>query len=106
MDKETKTILGDFNLSADRLANHFCKKHDWPQLGEYTEWAADERGGILAVAGMYYIGLSEILTDLRLDAPVGTFEKWYEAYREMRTDDTPDVNYLSYLRGYGRKEKH
>lgn len=100
MDHETLLILGNYDLSADRLADHFLKKHGLPPLGEDAEWTLCDRTDLLCVAGQYLIDLSVMREDLMRDAPVGEFENWYAAYRA----DTPaqHVNYRSYLMGFGR----
>lgn len=102
MNEETKTILGDFNLSADRLADHFCKKHDLYELdGVDTYWVADDRGGILAAAD-YFINLSDIILDLEADAPKGVWEAWYSA--QIESGDT--CNYKHWLMGYPDRNKN
>ena len=98
---ETQTILGDFNLSADRLANHFCKKHDLYELdGKDTYWVADDRGGILAAAD-YFINLSDLILDLEADAPKGVWEAWYSA----QFDGGDTCNYKHWLMGYPDRNK-
>ena len=85
MDKETKTIIGDFNLSADRLANHFCKKHGVPDLtadmmdAAYWEdglFCKNYRENLLYGRKRHRISLTDIALDLQLDLPCGVSERY------------------------------
>lgn len=95
----------------DRVCNAylmaFCEKHGFDYADAARSWVGGDVGGITLCAD-YYVSMSDILTDIDLDAPEEEYVKYYDyclrvgsiAGGELKTP-----NYDSWLRGCPRMDE-
>ena len=104
MDNDTKTILGDFNLSADRLANHYCEKHGENDLAAGDEggtYWCDCRRSFLFIGGRYVISLADMYLDLACDIPPHEYESYYDTIECDPLHDGQRSTYEEWLETQG-----
>jgi len=105
MNKETEKLFKDYENACTAIAEAFLDK----QFGEEGEppvtvdnfnyWWIDV-GGALSCGGERFYSFSDILTDLKEDAPKGEIDKYNEwAIRCTELGVEPKCNYRSWLHG-------
>lgn len=85
----------------------FCEKHEFDYADAARSWVGDNVGGVTECAD-YIVRMSDILTDIDLDAPDDEYVKYYDycmrvwsiAGGELKTP-----NYESWLRGCPRMDE-
>lgn len=80
--RDAKVCMGDYELSCDRLAELFCKKHGFGSLhgnpGFRSRWVEGRHGEVLATERRCRFDMSTIVDDICLDIPKKLLMIWYE----------------------------
>jgi len=105
MNKETEKLFKDYENACTAIAEAFLNKqfHEDGEppitVDDFNYWWIDV-GGILAYGDMFTYSFSNILTDLKEDAPKGEIDKYNEwALRCSCLNIEPKCNYHSWLHG-------
>lgn len=94
------------NAIAQTFINKYHGEKDEPILtinGRDIYWAGDDVGGVLCYGDMFYYNFTDMLTDLKENAPKGELDR-YNEYAERCSDCglTANVNYRNWLHGAPR----
>lgn len=82
----------------------FCEKHGFDYADAAQSWVGGDVGGITLCAD-YYVSMSDILTDIDLDAPEDEYVKYYDyclRVRSIADGELKTPNYQNWLRGCPR----
>lgn len=85
----------------------FCEKHGFDYADAVRNWAGGAAGGIAECAD-YYVSMSDILTDIDLDAPEDEYVKYYDYCLRVHSIANGELmvpNYDSWLRGCPRMDE-
>lgn len=95
----------------DRVCNAylmaFCEKHGFDYADAAQSWVGGDVGGITLCAD-YYVSMSDILTDIDLDAPEDEYVKYYDyclRVHSIANGELKTPNYASWLRGCPRMDE-
>lgn len=81
-------MIEKYENICNEIVNEFLKKQNIPDAE--IHWVADLIGEIVFV-NHYYFNFSDIIKDLKLNAPIGLIFKWH--------DSATTINYYSYIKG-------
>lgn len=95
----------NYDNACNAYLKAFCEKHDF----EYDprEWIAGDPGGTACV-GDFYVGMSDILTDIDRDAPEDEYVKYYDYCLRVGSIAGGELtipSYDSWLRGCPRMDE-
>lgn len=102
MKQSRLELRENYDNACNAYLKAFCEKHDF----EYDprEWIAGDPGGTACV-GDFYVGMSDILTDIDRDAPEDEYVKYYDYCLRVGSiagGELTTPNYDSWLRGCPR----
>lgn len=91
----SKELINNYETSINNIIAEFEKKH-----GVVAElWIGDDVGGVCNF-GDYYLNFSDILIDLKSDAPLGEIFKWYNAtLNQLDKKRKVKINYDIWIMG-------
>lgn len=90
--------IESYNNACNDLLKAFCKKHEFDYEEAKESWVGDDIGGIVC-CGDYFFNMSDIVTDLRENAPKEKLIEWYDYTLECNYLGARVCNYASFLRG-------
>lgn len=95
-----------FESACNAYLKTFCEKHDYDYEEARRSWAAGDVGGIVDISE-FYLSMTDIRTDIDMDAPDGEFVRWYDYCLRLHAIDStiPTPNYENWLRGCPRKSE-
>ena len=89
-----------FEQACADYARDFCEKHEYDY--DPDGWVAGRIGEIFMM-GEYYVSLSDIRTDMDMEAPKEEFAKWYDYDLLMGELGASTINYNHWLMGAPRR---
>ena len=95
----------NYNEACNAYLLAFCEKHDF--MYDPREWIAGATGGTACV-GDFYVDMSDIITDIDLDAPEEEYAKYYDYCLRVGSIAGGELtvpNYDSWLRGCPRMDE-
>jgi len=105
MDKKTEKLFKDYENACTAIAEAFLNKQFGEEgeppitVDDFNYWWIDV-GGALSCGGEQCYSFSDILTDLKEDAPKGEIDKYNEwVLRCTELGIEPKCNYRSWLHG-------
>ncbi len=105
MKENIELILRTYNNVIDGAICLFLKKHFGDEyledfdLDTDIHWIGDDVGEVFDFAD-YVISFSDVIQDLKLDAPEGLFFEWYDYSIESNGNN---INYRSWIKGIRHK---
>lgn len=95
-----------FESACNAYLKTFCEKHDYDYEEARRSWSAGDVGGIAEV-GDLFLSMTDICTDIDMDAPEREIVRWYDYCLRLYTIDStiPTPNYENWLRGCPRKSE-
>lgn len=95
----------NYNEACNAYLWAFCKKHGYDY--EPDAWVANDHGGIAEIADMF-VAMSDIITDIDMDAPEDEYVKYYDyclRVHSIANGELKTPNYASWLRGCPRMDE-
>lgn len=87
----------NYELACRDLADSFCRKHDFEQLGNGSFWATDEPGGVLCTSDFCFV-MEDILTDMAYNLP----REWIIEYGDFCVENENASSYRAWCNAYKR----
>lgn len=97
----------NYNEACNAYLMAFCEKHGFDYADAARSWVGGDVGGITLCAD-YYVSMSDILTDIDLDAPEDEYVKYYDyclRVRSIADGELKTPNYQNWLRGCPRMDE-
>lgn len=97
----------NYNEACNAYLMAFCEKHGFDYADAAQSWVGGDVGGITLCAD-YYVSMSDILTDIDLDAPEDEYVKYYDyclRVRSIADGELKTPNYQNWLRGCPRMDE-
>lgn len=97
----------NYNEACNAYLMAFCEKHSFNYADAARSWVGGDVGGITECAD-YYVSMSDILTDIDLDAPEDEYVKYYDyclRVHSIANGELKTPNYESWLRGCPRMDE-
>ncbi len=105
--KSKNKILSSLNNSVFHLVKFFLTKHGFFEEidGDIVTFDYEFLGDVLDVIEVsdYYIGISDILLDIKNDIPSGIYFKYYDYSLEQALSNNSTTSYFTYLLQNGYK---
>lgn len=104
--QERAKIKMNYEFACNEYLRLFCEKHEYDYEDAHKSWAVGDVGGIAEV-GDLFLNMTDIRTDIDMDAPEREIVRWYDYCLRLHTIDStiPTPNYENWLRGCPRKSE-
>lgn len=104
MKQSRLKLRENYDKACDAYLRAFCEKHDFDYAEAARSWVGGDVGGITECAD-YCVSMSDIITDIDLDAPEEEYVKYYDYSLRVHSVANGELtvpNYASWLRGCPR----
>lgn len=101
MKKYNSELWDNYIKACNDYLFNFCVKHGFDY--EPNDWIAGEPS-VIEIADLF-ISLSDMITDIEMDAPVDEYIKYYDYSMDCHYADIPCMNYENWLKGAPRYDR-
>ena len=93
--------MNTFIIQYESICNEIVKKFAKKQDIDFDGWVGNDVGGIAAFGGEYFLGMKDIILDLKTKQKKGLILEWQNVIIEYAMSDPPKqpINYKSYTLG-------
>lgn len=104
MKQSRLELRENYDKACNAYLMAFCEKHEFDYADVARSWVGGDVGGITLCAD-YCVGMSDIITDIDMDAPEEEYVKYYDyclRVGSIANGELKTPNYDSWLRGCPR----